>query len=261
MKGPLTAGPFAFRLRRMEDRNGLAWLTVLRAPTAGRQRTCAGHREPLGSIQLLLRCLAAPAGVRWAWRQKPASLRCAQPAARLLDEDLRWLRAARHPAPALHLAPDSPPHWPPLPDAPALLLLRGPASSCMADPQLAVVGSRHPTAAGPDASRASIAAAAGRGGARHHQRPGARHRHRRPRGRAAGRRPHHRRAAAPASDTCYPPENQALHERIACARARWCPSSRAARRRARHTSRGATASSAAWRAARWWSKPRLAAAR
>ena len=99
----------------------------------------------------------------------------------------RGSRAGRNGSLVAWGSPDYPPLLALIPDAPLVLYVEGdPAALSL--PQLAIVGSRNPTALGRDTARQfGIASRAGRAG--HHERPRARHRRRSASGRARCRRP------------------------------------------------------------------------
>jgi DNA processing protein len=185
-----------------------AWLTVLRAPLLG----AAGLRRAIaatGSIEALIACPEHQLLSLGLAAESAAAL--ARPAHALLREDLAWCQAND-----IHLLPFTAPDYPAqlaaLPDAPALLLLRG-RRELLAEPQVAVVGSRHPTAAGRRIAQelAGQLAAAGlvitsglaRGidTAAHEGALAVRG------GTIA--------VCGTGLDICYPPENQALRDRIA----------------------------------------------
>ncbi|MFO1503694.1 MAG: DNA-processing protein DprA [Steroidobacteraceae bacterium] len=120
-----------------------AWLAVLRAPLLG----AAGLRRAIastGGVEALLGCpqrLLLSLGLA---AESAAAL--ASPPRELIEADLAWCRQQ-----GVQLMPftacDFPPQLADLPDAPALLLLQG-RRELLAQPQIAVVGSRQPTAAG-----------------------------------------------------------------------------------------------------------------
>jgi DNA processing protein len=126
----------------MQD-NALAWLTVLRAPQLGAAGLRRGIRQA-GSIEALLASSERQLVSLGIAPEAAAAL--ARPPRALIEEDMAWCAAQ-----GIHLlpfmAPDFPPQLSELPDAPALLLLRG-RRELLAEAQMAVVGSRHPTAAG-----------------------------------------------------------------------------------------------------------------
>lgn len=125
-----------------------AWLILMRAPGmhAGSLRKLLEH---VPSVLELMR--ASPQSLRAggandsvvAWLQAP------DPA--LIEADLRWLAQPAH-----HFLPIGSPAYPALlaelPDAPAGLFVRGDPDA-LGLPQLAIVGSRNPTAAGNDNAR------------------------------------------------------------------------------------------------------------
>jgi DNA processing protein len=125
-----------------------AWLTLTRAPGmhAGTLRNLL---EQVPSVAALAR--ASPATLQaggasdavLAWLQAPDEAR--------IEADLRWLERPSH-----HFLPIGSTRYPALladlPDAPIGLFVRGDAD-VLSLPQLAVVGSRNPTAAGDDNAR------------------------------------------------------------------------------------------------------------
>ena len=191
----------------MQD-SPLAWLTVLRAPLLG----AAGLRRAIastGSIQALLACSARQMVALGLAPEAAAALN--DPPRALLDEDLAWCERERISL-LPFTAPDFPPQLADLPDAPALLLLQG-QRELLAAPQMAVVGSRQPTAAGRRIAF-ELAGALARAGlvitsglargidtAAHEGALAARC------GTIA--------VCGTGLDLCYPPENQALRDRIA----------------------------------------------
>jgi len=191
----------------MQD-STLAWLTVMRTPLLG----AAGMRRAIaacGSVEALLDCRPQQLVSFGLAPESAAAL--ANPPRALIEEDLRWcgdLGMELMP----FTAPDFPAQLADLPDAPALLLLQG-RRELLAAPQLAVVGSRTPTAAGRRIARdlAAQLAAAGlvitSGMARGidtaaHE------------GALAGKGGTIA-ICGTGLDICYPPENQALRDRIA----------------------------------------------
>lgn len=129
-----------------------AWLTLMRAPGL-----CAGSlREllkPHSSVVELLR--ASPAalqasGASLSLIAKLTKWLCAFDT-KSLEQDLRWLDHPAH-----HFLPIDSPRYPTLladvPDAPIGLFVRG-DPDLLSLPQLAMVGSRNPTAAGSETAR------------------------------------------------------------------------------------------------------------
>lgn len=123
------------------------------------------HTPRLGraSLEALLERFGTPAGI---FSAKPAELRTlplaedalawlSAPDWRRIERDARWLD--EH---GVRLLPRGEPPYPPrlaaLADAPLALFVRGDAS-LLAQPQLAVVGSRNPTAAGRETAQAFAA--------------------------------------------------------------------------------------------------------
>ncbi|HMA12766.1 MAG TPA: DNA-processing protein DprA, partial [Steroidobacteraceae bacterium] len=190
----------------MQD-SAIAWLTVLRAPLLGAR----GLRDAIaatGSLEALLACHRRHLVALGLAPEAAATL--ADPPRALIEADLAWCE--QHRVELLPFtAPDFPAQLAELPDAPALLLLRG-RRELLAAPQMAVVGSRQPTAAGRRIAfeLASQLAAAGlvitSGLAR-----------------GIDTAAHEGALAAGGGtiaicgtglDLCYPPENQALRDRI-----------------------------------------------
>ena len=135
-----------------------AWLTLLRAPAFGASRLRSAieqHGNAIAALAALRRRTAAPALVEAAreWLRAPDEAR--------LDADLAWLALPSH-----HLLTCVDPDFPALlqrtPAAPAALFVAG-DPTMLWRPQVAVVGSRNPTAIGREnaASFAAALAAAG----------------------------------------------------------------------------------------------------
>ena len=178
------------------------------------------------------------------------SRRCCARMNRASTADLRWLEDS-----GCHLLACTSRDYPDLlrrsPDAPAVLFVRGNAAA-LNEPQLAMVGSRNPTAGGrATARRVRRRLRAPR--SVHHQRPGAGHRRRLPR-RRARLRWHHRGRAGPWAGRDLSRRAPGTGRANPWRAARWCRNSRRALRRWRRISRSAIASSPACRMARWWSK-------
>jgi DNA processing protein len=122
-----------------------AWALLLRIPGATRQRVASALTSVANATELVrasagsLQALGFPEDSRSALRSIDRAT---------LDTDLAWLGP-----PDRHLLPLTSPHYPPLlaavPDAPPALYVRG-SLEVLATPQLAIVGSRHPTASGRD---------------------------------------------------------------------------------------------------------------
>jgi DNA processing protein len=192
----------------MQD-SALAWLTVLRAPLLGAR----GLREAIlatGNIDALLACPQRQLLALGLAPESAAAL--VNPLRALIEEDLAWCRENR-----IELMPFTAPDFPAqllaLPDAPALLLLKG-RRELLSEPQIAVVGSRAPTAAGrriacelaAQLSAAGLTITSGLA-------------------RGIDTAAHEGALAAGGGtiavcgtglDICYPPENQVLRDRIAC---------------------------------------------
>jgi DNA processing protein len=125
-----------------------AWMILMRAPGihAGSLRQLLEH---LPSISALVR--ASPATLRAGGANRCVIDWLQAPDLALIEADLRWLEQPSH-----HFLPIGSPQYPALlvdlPDAPAGLFVRGDPDA-LSLPQLAVVGSRNPTAAGTDNAR------------------------------------------------------------------------------------------------------------
>jgi len=191
----------------MQD-STFAWLTVLRAPLLG----AAGLRRAIaasGGIDALLDC--RPHQLLSFGLAPEAAAALANPPRALIEQDIHWCHEQGIELMPFN-APDFPAQLADLPDAPALLLLQG-RRELLAAPQMAVVGSRQPTAAGRRIAHdlAGQLASAGlvitSGMAR-----------------GIDTAAHEGALAASGStiaicgtglDLCYPPENQPLRDRIA----------------------------------------------
>jgi DNA processing protein len=190
----------------MED-SVFSWLTVVRAPSLGASGLRAAITA-LGSIDALLSC-TEPHLVRLGLAPESAAA-LVNPPRTLITEDLAWCQANKIDL-LPFTAPDFPPQLAALPDAPALLLLQG-RRELLATPQLAVVGSRQPTAAGRRIASelAAQLAAAGltitSGLARGIDTAA----HEGALGVGAGTIA----VCGTGLDICYPPENQRLHQQI-----------------------------------------------
>ena len=244
-----------FVTRHLALRHSSSWLTLVRAPGLH----AAGLRpllEQFGSVDSILaaslRCATAALSPLADWLPSEPSARTG------IDAELRWLEHDAH-----HFIPLGAPGYPPLlaevSDAPIGLFVRGdPAALSL--PQLAIVGSRNPTAGGCD-NATSFAAHLARCGLAITS------------GLAIGiDAAAHRGALAAAGgvtvavcgtglDIDYPAANSALAADDRGSAARSSANFRSACRRCRPTSRVAIASSADCRSARWSWKPRCAAAR
>lgn len=120
-----------------------AWATLLRAPAIPLS-TLRGALVEAGGIETLIR---SPSGRLREWGVPPPACEAlAQPDDALIRSDLRWLeRSGAVMLPCT--APGFPPQLAELPDAPLALYVRGDPGTLLL-PQLAIVGSRSPTAAG-----------------------------------------------------------------------------------------------------------------
>ncbi len=126
------------------DREELrAWVLLLRTPGVNFERTAFALQSLASAAALVsatdtaLQQLGFPDSARQGLRT---------PDLAALEADLQWLDA-----PDRHLLPFTSPHYPPLlasiSDAPPALYVRG-SAGVLATPQLAIVGSRNPTASG-----------------------------------------------------------------------------------------------------------------
>jgi DNA processing protein len=124
-----------------------AWLTLARAPGlhAGGLRQLLEHQGTVAAVVTASPAALAAAGagttlIEWLQRQREDGRRSE------IAADLRWLEDSTH-----HLVRLDSEHYPTLllqlPDAPVALYVRG-DPSLLQLPQLAIVGSRNPTAAG-----------------------------------------------------------------------------------------------------------------
>jgi DNA processing protein len=123
----------------------LAWAALLRIPGVTRQQVALALSS-VASVTELLRT-PEPALEQLGFSEN-ARRALRSPDLAELEADLAWLDA-----PDRHLLPLTSKHYPPLlaatADAPPALYVRG-ALEVLATPQLAIVGSRHPTASGRD---------------------------------------------------------------------------------------------------------------
>jgi DNA processing protein len=129
----------------MRDDESLAWLMLVRAP--GLDRDClSAALATLGSARAVVRAAANDAGRAGLTADTLAYLQSAAAQPTAVEE--RWLEDERH-----HLVPFTDPRFPQLlrdlPNCPLALYLSGNIDA-LRDPQLAVVGSRNPTAQGRD---------------------------------------------------------------------------------------------------------------
>jgi DNA processing protein len=126
------------------DREELsAWALLLRTPGINRERVALALQSVASAAELVrapdatLAKLGIPENARLALRAADSEA---------LAADLEWLAAPNH-----HLLPSTATHYPPLladtAGAPAALYVRG-STGILSTPQLAIVGSRNPTASG-----------------------------------------------------------------------------------------------------------------
>ena len=129
---------------------GAAWLTLLYAAHtshAGRwRRALAAHGSPEALVA------ARPSALTAAGLNDDEIARLASPDAAALDRWRAWLAGSRH-----DLIPLDDPRYPPLlahaSDPPLALWVHGDKLDLLTAPQLAMVGSRNPTAGGRDTAR------------------------------------------------------------------------------------------------------------
>lgn len=191
-----------------ELRSAESWLILLRAPQLP-ARLLRGALDAVGDVGALVDCSAAElAALEFP---PPAVEALRRPPREQVEADLAWLESSR-----VRLLGCTDPAFPPqlaaLSDAPPALFLRG-RNALLSLPQVAVVGSRHPTAAGRRIAQQLarqlaesglvITSGLARGiDAAAHQ------------GALAAGRPTIA-VCGTGLDLCYPAENQALFERIA----------------------------------------------
>jgi DNA processing protein len=125
-----------------------AWLTLMRVPGlhAGTLQQLLQHVSSVGALTR-----ASPATLQAIGASTGAIKWLSAPDAEILERDRRWLEQ-----PARHFLPIGSPQYPTLlaelPDAPVGLFVHG-DPDLLGLPQLAIVGSRNPTAAGSDNAR------------------------------------------------------------------------------------------------------------
>ena len=128
--------------------NQESWLIALRAPRLG-GASLLQLADRLGGIGRVAR--GRPADLRSAGLDEETVEALVNPDRMLLEQDLDWLAAPRH-----HLVAWDSEHYPPLlrdiPSAPAALYVDGDPDALWR-PQVAVIGSRNPTAGGKDNAR------------------------------------------------------------------------------------------------------------
>ncbi len=238
-----------------------AWTILVRAPGINAERL----RQALLNLPDAARLVSAspremeqlglPENAR---KYLAAACSSRPPEAGLIDADLAWLAAGAE----RRLVPLNSPDYPPLlaqtSGAPLALYVRG-ALGALQLPQLAIVGSRNPTASGRETAFAFARHLAGCGLAITS-------------GLAEGIDAAAHRGALAANVATIAVCGTGLGERLSARStrsspsrsrrvARWCRSSLPTRRRAAKTFPSATASSAPSRSARWWSRRRARAAR
>jgi DNA processing protein len=144
-KGPRESGPFAFRLSWMHEAKALdlAWLTLLRTPSMG----VATLRKALGECpDVIALTRASPPTLRALGFGDAAIAHLAQAPSDETLADHQWvMRAGARLLPLTH--PAYPAQLAAISDAPLALFVLG-DETLLRRPQIAIVGSRHPTAAG-----------------------------------------------------------------------------------------------------------------
>ena len=127
-----------------------AWLTLLHAAQAAHGKRWHHALAALGSAEALV--AARPAALTAAGLQEDEIARLASPDAAALERCRAWLEAPRH-----HLIPIGDPRYPPLlaqlDDPPLALWVHGDQLDLLTAPQVAMVGSRNPTAGGRDTAQ------------------------------------------------------------------------------------------------------------
>lgn len=125
------------------------WLALLNAPGIG-PRTVSKLLEHFGSPTDILQ--APTDRLRAIGLKAPVIAALKQPDQAAIDAILTWAEQ-----PAAHILPITDPRYPPqlaeIPDPPPLLYVRGDVT-LLAEPQLAIVGSRHPTPDGSEITQA-----------------------------------------------------------------------------------------------------------
>ena len=120
-----------------------AWALLMRTPGINRERVAHALQSVASAAELVR---ASDATLARLGIPDHARLALRTPDAVALDADLEWLDAPGH-----HLLPLTSTHFPPLlantTGAPAALYVRG-STEALSTPQLAMVGSRNPTASG-----------------------------------------------------------------------------------------------------------------
>ena len=135
---------------------------MMSLPAATLRRLVIAARAPsLGATQLAQLAREEPDLAALEWRDRRAFVELglttgaskwlSAPDEALVNADLRWLESS-----GATVLPATSPHYPPLllesPDAPAVLFVRGDVG-VLSEPQLAMVGSRNPTAGGRATAR------------------------------------------------------------------------------------------------------------
>jgi DNA processing protein len=148
---------FAVAVSPPSDQAGY-WLTLTQAPGLG-PTTIAKLVGRFGSAEAV--CVASPAALEAAGLKRAAVASLQAPDRQRLDAALEWAEQEQ----AHILTPDSPAYPPALrelPSAPPVLFVRG-DPAVLAEPQLAIVGSRHPTPGGVEITRSFARHLAGLG--------------------------------------------------------------------------------------------------
>ncbi|MFP4063404.1 MAG: DNA-processing protein DprA [Halochromatium sp.] len=142
----------------MDETDLSAWLTLVLTPGLGPRRI-AKLLAAFGSAAAA--CAASPSALRSLGLSEPMLEALRAPDRTAISASLRWAEQAG--AHILTLAdPAYPPRLAELPSAPPLLFVRG-DPALLREPQLAIVGSRNPTAGGVQTTRAFAAHLAGLG--------------------------------------------------------------------------------------------------
>ena len=142
----------------MDETDLSAWLTLVLTPGLGPRRI-AKLLAAFGSAEAA--CAASTSALRSLGLSEPMLEALRAPDRAAISASLRWAEQAE--AHILTLAdPAYPPRLAQIPSAPPLLFVRGDLA-LLSEPQLAIVGSRNPTAGGVQTTRAFAAHLAGLG--------------------------------------------------------------------------------------------------
>jgi DNA processing protein len=127
-----------------------AWLALLQASAPGQRRWLRALRSA-GSAEALVDL--APPALQSLRLPAEALARLRRPDQTLVRRWRQWLERANHALITID-SPGYPPQLSELVDAPLALWVDGPTPQLLAEPQLAIVGSRNPTAGGRNAATA-----------------------------------------------------------------------------------------------------------